>query len=185
MARLIKLGLIVLISFSILYAIYFAFFEGPFGHSLKNNIRTFEFKEQNKPHTRNVSTKRDFVASNGSAIFIFGAAGINSTSERVWDKFNVYGQRHRLGKEKALVCCLIYNDGQVSQTKIAENRHFYLTGSVPLPLFNVVCNNIRQAHTDTQKTPEVPRGISVVYEGDSCKHRWPNRMANVFFTYSY
>ena len=145
MARLIKLGLIVLISFAIIYAIYFAFFVG----ISKNTFLTYDVEGKNKPRTRSVSIKRDFVTSNGSAIFIFGASGINSTSEKVWDKFNVYGQRHHLEKKKALVCCLIYTDGQVSQIQVTENRHFHTTGGVPLPLFNVLCDNTRHARTDT------------------------------------
>ena len=149
----------VVILFAMIYALYLAYFEW----TLKNTIG-IKWKRET---LKSVSIKRFFVASNESEIYILGAAGINSTTERVWDKFNVYGQRHLLKKEKALVCCLLYHDGQILQIKIAENRPLRL--NTQLPLFNVVCDNTRHSHKDEQRQTEVPIGISVIFDGNSCR----------------
>ena len=177
---------------SLVYTYFFVNFNN--GTTFSDMVRAFEIKTQKlsgtnctnvyrdeihrKHVTRSVrpitdkdslSIKRDFIVSSDDKIFIFGATGINSTSARVWDQFNVYGHRYYATEgDGTLICCLKYQDGEVSQLPVAENRRHFATGSVPLPLFNVICNNTMQSRTDDTKGSKIPIGISVIYDGAGC-----------------
>ena len=108
--------------------------------------------------------ERKFVKMGFGTIYIFGVVSGNTSEEKVWDIFKVYGSlEDKKYRKSNMSCCFLYRIQNQTYVKRVDHivKQFFQVAA-PISTFYMACPNVLHSYKI------VPIGVAITVENGSC-----------------